>query len=61
MNRALYPTLFQIRRTSEHRWAICGNYSQYEERKATWRMANPDATQVEYDCAMQRIARECGV
>jgi hypothetical protein len=61
MNRTVYPTLFQARRASDHRQAICANYAQYEERKAAWRMANPDATHVEYDCAMQRIARECGV
>jgi hypothetical protein len=61
MNRTAYPVVFQARRTSEHRRSICSNYAQYEERKAAWRAANLDASQVEHDCAMQRIARECGV
>jgi hypothetical protein len=61
MNRATYPAVFQARRTSEHRRSICGNYAQYEERKASWRAANPDATQADHDRAMQCIARECGV
>ena len=61
MNRSLYQTVFHIRRTSEHRRSICINYALYEERKAAWRIAHPDATQAEHDHAMQQIARECGV
>lgn len=61
MNRTVYPTVFYARRTSNHRRSICANYALYEERKSAWRIANPDATQAEHDCAMQRIARECGV
>jgi hypothetical protein len=61
MNRAVYPAVFRARRSSEHRRSICGNYAQYEERKAAWRAINQDATQADHDRAMQRIARECGV
>lgn len=39
----------------------CPNYALYEQCKAEWIAANPGASQVAYDCAMQSIARECGV
>lgn len=61
MNRTIYPTVFHVRRSSEHRRSICANYAQYEERKAAWRAANPHATPAEHDRAMLQIARECGV
>lgn len=61
MNRTIYQTVFQVRRSSEHRRSICANYAQYEERKAAWQAANPHATLAERDQAMLGIARECGV
>lgn len=61
MNRTVYPSVFQARRTSEHRRSICSNYALYEQRKAAWRATNPDATPAEHDRAMLKIARECGV
>jgi hypothetical protein len=61
MNRTVYPTIFTVRRTSQHRRAICGNYALFAERKQQWIASNPGASPMEYDRAMQRIARECEV
>lgn len=36
-------------------------YAAYERMKADWILANPDATPQEYQAAMRRIARECGI
>ena len=33
----------------------------YERRKADWVRSHPEATPQEYQAAMTRIARECGV
>jgi len=36
-------------------------YAAYERMKADWVRANPEATPQEYQAAMRRIARECGI
>jgi len=36
------------------------NFGKYEEDKAAWMKANPDATPMEYEVAMRANARECG-
>jgi hypothetical protein len=59
--RTEQAALFHLRKASTHRRSICANYAQYEHRKAQWIAGNPGASHVEYDRAMQRIARECGV
>lgn len=61
MNHATYSILFATRRTNEHRRSICANYARYEELKRRWTTAHPNATATEYDIAIQRIARACGV
>lgn len=38
-----------------------GNHSRYEAMKAAWIACHPDATPAEYQAAMKKIARECGV
>lgn len=53
--------LYQLRRASAHRRSVCANYARYESMKAAWIASHPGASHVEYDLAMQRIARECGV
>jgi hypothetical protein len=35
--------------------------ASYEAAKAAWIASHPDATPAEYEAAMRRIARECGV
>jgi len=37
------------------------NYEKYEAMKRAWILANPDATNEEYQNAMRRIAAKCGV
>jgi hypothetical protein len=37
------------------------SYQRYEAAKAAWIASHPDATRAEYEAAMRRIARECGV
>lgn len=37
------------------------NYGLFSARKQQWVAANPAATCAEYDLAVQRIAKECGV
>jgi hypothetical protein len=61
VTRTEQAALFQLRRANTHRRSICANYAQYEHRKAQWIASNPEASHAEYDCAMRRIARECGV
>jgi hypothetical protein len=34
---------------------------RYEVAKAAWVAAHPDATPAEYEAAMRRLARECGL
>lgn len=41
--------------------SICQGYAAYEDRKRNWQDSNPNATTAEFDQAMNRIARECGV
>ncbi len=36
-------------------------WREYELRKAEWRAEHPEATHQDYEQAMQRISRECGV
>lgn len=36
-------------------------HAEYERRKEEWARANPDATPRQYEQAIARIARECGV
>ncbi len=57
LSRALYAQ----KRAMERRRSICGGYATYECRKSEWASSHPDATSAEYDAAMNRIARECGV
>jgi hypothetical protein len=37
------------------------SWAQYEFRKNAWLASHPDATPEEYQQAMKRIAKECGV
>ena len=37
------------------------DYALYEQRKAEWIAAHPEATPAEYQAAMTRIARALGV
>ena len=37
------------------------NYSAYEAAKAQWIAANPEATPAQYERAMRRLARRCGI
>ena len=53
--------LHQVRKASKRRQSICGGYARYECLKAEWIAANWGSTPAEYDRAMHRIARECGV
>jgi hypothetical protein len=53
--------IYNLRRASNHRKSLCSGYAQYEQRKAQWIVDNPTASQAEYDRAIQRLARECGV
>jgi hypothetical protein len=41
--------------------SVSPNHAEYERRKAEWILNNPNATSIEYEAAMLRIARECGV
>jgi hypothetical protein len=34
---------------------------EYEQRKQAWILAHPKSTPAEYEAAMLRLARECGV
>jgi len=34
---------------------------EYERKKAEWIRAHPDATPKQYETAMRKIARECGL
>lgn len=64
MNAATNPermALYFLRRSSNSCRSICANYARYEEWKRQWIAAHPNATATEYDIAMQRIARACGV
>jgi hypothetical protein len=36
-------------------------FLEYERRKADWVRLNPCASSQEYQVAMRRIARECGI
>ncbi len=36
-------------------------WSAYEARKAAWLAENPGATPAQYEAALRRIARECGL
>ena len=43
-------------------WAVdMYGYEQYEEMKRAWVKANPGASNAEYQTAMRRIAKKCGV
>jgi hypothetical protein len=53
--------LFAVRRASSYRRSICANYARFAELKLHWIASNPEATTTQYDVAMQRLARECGV
>jgi hypothetical protein len=57
VSRSVYADL----RVRAHRSAAGNSYSLYEQRKAKWISQNPEATCAQYDSAMQRIARRCGV
>jgi uncharacterized protein YunC (DUF1805 family) len=37
------------------------NYQLYEARKAAWIATHKDATHSEYEEAMKRLAKECGI
>lgn len=56
-----FKVLAALRRSSFQRRSICANYARFAELKQRWIASNPDATATEYDVAMQRLARECGV
>lgn len=36
-------------------------HASYERQKAAWIAANPEASPRDYEAAMRRIAKECGV
>lgn len=56
-----YKALSALRRSSSHNRSICGNYARFAELKQRWIASNPEATTAEYDAAVRRFARECGV
>jgi len=37
------------------------NYQHYEHLKAAWVKKHPNATPAEYEAAIKRIAKHCGV
>jgi hypothetical protein len=37
------------------------SYATYELLKAEWVAKNPESTHIEYQKAMQKIARKCGI
>lgn len=61
MNGAFHRPPHSLQANQKTTQSTCPNYALYERRKAEWVAANIGSGQVEYDCAMQRIARECGV
>lgn len=48
-------------RVAKHARANGCNFARYEAEKAAWSSQNPDATELEYQLAIARIARACGV
>lgn len=59
------PTLSQILyariRSAARTRSVCRDFARYEARKAEWIASHPEANSHQYEAAMQRIARECGV
>lgn len=53
--------LTELRRRNIRHRSICASYALFSARKQQWIASNPAATPLEYDAAMNRIARECGV
>lgn len=41
--------------------AFASRWAEYEQRKAGWLRTHPEATSTEYQAAMRKIAKECGV
>lgn len=48
-------------RARQRRAPSTGRRPSYEASKASWLANNPNCTAAEYQQAMTRIARECGV
>lgn len=56
-----FKALSAFRRSSSNRRSICANYARFADLKQRWIASNPQATSIEYDAAIRRFARECGV
>lgn len=41
--------------------AFAGRWAEYEQRKQGWLRTHPEATSADYQAAMKKIAKECGV
>lgn len=59
--QTIHPDLFTVKHTAQDRRAISPSCESYEQCKWQWKSQHPEATPAEYDAAMIRIARECGV
>jgi len=51
----------KAKRTFKGRSTQGKGWLEYERRKAEWKRNNPSSTPAQYDRAVARIARECGV
>lgn len=40
---------------------IPNKFTEYEQRKQAWKLANPNATPTQFEQAIRRIAKECGL
>jgi hypothetical protein len=61
-NTILRPNFNGNRRLAQqHAQSFDQAAAAYEKNKAAWIEQHPDASSVEYNAAMIRIARECGV
>jgi hypothetical protein len=55
------PNFHPAKGSAQHRHSISQACVNYERKKMQWDREHPDATFVERDAAMLRIAQECGV
>lgn len=58
---SLQRRIYAQRLSEQHSRSICSGFANYERRKSEWKASHPDASPGEFDAAMMRIARECGV
>jgi hypothetical protein len=59
--RSLPPLIIRNLRYAREVRPRQDKHARYEQRKAAWIHQHPDATSAEYEAAMCRIARACGV